>query len=252
MGWGGWEKWTGGAGRGWSTVLERLVSVLRSRALGKQLSFECGGDQARFTLTELDVDLNPTAVTMGQLGEVVVEACELSWRGTRCERAVAQLHNCHVQSGGGLQLVAAPVDLCFTVGVSELNELLAAYRPELVLEISESDVARVRWRRHPAWGFVEVDAGADGTRIWARPVRLVRGSRSLGVVRRLPPVSFRLGLPAERVTVVSIAISAGAVELHAQLDELRIPLDSAAPAGMRGRWGSLGTLLDSTAWWRER
>lgn len=258
----GWEKWAFSPGRfgaqrpvastggAWGQLLERLVSVLKTQMLGRQLTVRTRAGDVSFTLAKLDVELDRSALAMGQMDDVTAVLRALTWRELSCERAVATLHNVHLQSGSAPQLVAAPVDLRVTLGQSDLDSLTEAHRPQIMLEITEDNVILVRWRRHRDLGHLEVEVDADGTRLWVRPLRLVRGQRGFDVGRRIPSVPFRLALPRERVSLLSVEATAGAVEVRARLDEARLPLGSAGPEKLLRRWSSLGSLIDLSTWTR--
>ena len=246
--WGTTSSW--GPANLWGPFVERVVSVVKSRWLGKRLTVSTATGDVGFTLTELDARADSASLARGQLGDVTAVVADLDWREIGCERAVATLRNTHVQGGASPHLVAAPVELRVVLGQADLDRLVAAHGPDVRLEITPDRGVVARWGRHPDWGHVEVDAGADGTRIWVRPRRLVRGGRSVGLPRRLPPISFRLGLPAERVTLLSIETQEGRLELRARVDEVRVPLGSSGPERLLRRLGDLGSRIDLSTWTR--
>lgn len=236
-------------GSGWGPLLERLVSLVTSRALGKQLTVRTGTHDLELTIADLEVAVDAKAVSVGQLGDVGVALESCRWGELTCEGVQATLRNTHVQAGSEPSLVAAPVELRFLVSQSDLDRLVAAHRPEVLLEIS-GDRVLARWQRHPEWGHVEVLAGADGTRVWLRPARVVRGRRSVSVARRLPPLAFRIGLPPERVSLVSIEARGGSVQICARLDEWRLPLSAAVPERLLRALKDARPLIDLSAWAR--
>ncbi len=249
---GAWQKWmspgsrsetgsdAGGPAAGiWGSLMVRLVSAVKERVLGRRLTVPTRTGDVDFTLSEVDTVVDPSLLAMGRMDDVTLGASDLTWNQLTCARAVATMRNVHLRGTGSPDLMAAPLDLCLTLRQEDLDRLTQTYRPDIALEVTQDDRILARWQRHPDWGHLEVEAGADGTRVWIRPRRLVRGSRALDAVRRIPPVAFRLPLPAERVKVLSVEAKDGAVELRGQVDELRIPLGSAGPEQLLRRMDDL-------------
>lgn len=246
----GWEKWARQTGQlgvprtpglpsattMWNTPLARLVTLLKSKATGREFTAPTSTGDVRFTVDELEVELDPASLAMGRLNDATVEVRDVAWREITCSRATLSLRNLSLYGGSTPQLVAAPVALVAVLDAADLGRLVAAYRPQISVEITPEDAIMVRWRRHPDWGQVEVEVGADGTRVWIRPRRLVRGRRSLGVIRRLPPISFRLGLPAQRFSLHTVEASNGNLAVRGRIDELRVPLGEAGPDTFLRRW----------------
>lgn len=229
-------------------VLEKLVSVLRSRLLGRRLTLRTQRGEVALTLTDLEVPLERATLAMGQLDDITAVADDVTWADMSFHRVRATLRNPHLRMRTSPELVAAPVDLRVTLAEADLAALVARARPELWVEVTRDGVLAVRARRHPSWGRVEVDAGVDGTRLWVRPRALVREDRRMRLARRLPPFSARLPLPADRVVVTGIEPRSGAVEIVGRLDEVRIPVPSGGLEELVRRMGAMGSLLDVTRW----
>jgi len=229
-------------------LLDKLVSLLRSRLLNRQLTVHTQQGELTLTLTELDIALDSAALSTGQLDDITVTAEDICWRDLRFQRVVATLHNPSLRPGRPTELVAAPIDLRVTLAEDQLADLLARFRPELLLEVTPEAVVLLRWRQHPQWGHLEVSGGVDGTRIWVKAHALVRGGRRLGVSRRVPPVAFRLPLPADRVTIEALEPGPRSITLLTRVDQVRIPVPSGGLDELIRRLGKLGTLLDFSRW----
>lgn len=256
----GWEKWglfpsffgadraTAGAASSSAGLLDKVVSLLRSRLLDRRLTAQTPQGEVTLTLTELDIPVDSATLSVGQLDDITATAKDICWRDLRFQQVEATLRNPSLRSGKPTELVAAPVDLRLTLAEEQLADLLAKVRPELLLEVTPEAVIILRWRQHPQWGHLEVSGGADGTRIWVRAHALVRGGRRLGVSHRVPPVAFRLPLPADRVTIEALEPGPRSIDLVVRVDQVRVPVPSGGLDELVRRLGKLGTLLDFSRW----
>ncbi len=256
----GWDKWGsfpsffGGDRSTFASatpnfgLLDKLLSVVRSRLLDRRLTVQTQHGEVLLTMTELEVPLDSGALSMGQLQDITVTAEDICWRDVRLQQVAGTLRNASLRTANSPELVAAPVELRVTLSEEQLDDLLARFRPELQIEVTPEAVVLIRWRQHPQWGHFEGHGGVDGTRIWVKPHALVRGGRRVPVSRRVPPVSFRVPVPADRVTITALMPQSRSIDLVARVDQVRAPVPSGGLEELIRRLGKLGTLLDVSRW----
>ena len=256
----GWDKWGsvpsffGGDRSTFASatpnfgLLDKLFSVLRSRLLDRRLTVQTQHGELMLTVTELDVPVDSGALSTGQLQDITVTAEDVCWRDVRLQQVAGTLRNASLRTAKSPELVAAPVELRVTLSEEQLDTLLARFRPELQIEVTPEAVVLIRWRQHPQWGHFEVHGGVDGTRIWVKAHALVRGGRRVSLSRRVPPVSFRVPVPADRVTITAVSPQSRSIDLLARVDQVRAPVPSGGLEELVKRLGKLGTLLDVSRW----
>jgi len=151
-------------------ALESLLRAAGRRLAGRHLTVPGTGGALRLRLTALRIDPEPVGLTIGQLGEVTVEATEVVWRDLTFRRAVLVARNVHVRPQPVPTAVAAPVVLDVVVDPAVLRERLAARHPQLRLEV-HGDVphARAHWARRPEWGWVGLRPEVTSAALLLRP-----------------------------------------------------------------------------------
>src|SRR5271168_1825710 len=76
-----------------------LFTTLQQLLVGKRVTIRMGDHDVTLTVTELDSELEPGGLTVGQLGEIRVAASDIEWGDQQLQRAVAVLHNVHIRPG---------------------------------------------------------------------------------------------------------------------------------------------------------
>ena len=76
-----------------------LFTTLQQLLVGKRVTIRMGDHDVTLTVTELDSELEPRGLAVGQLGEVRVAARDIEWGQQRLQRAVAVLRNVHIRPG---------------------------------------------------------------------------------------------------------------------------------------------------------
>lgn len=221
-------------------ALEKVKAALEKRLLNREHAFATSRGEVRFTVTEVDLPLDGTALRTGIWEDITVQARDVSWQGLRAPAAQLVLRNPHLRGRDPIQLVAAPAEGRVTLDQETVDALVQRVRPDLRVVLTEDARVLVKFSERPSWGHLEVDAGGRGTHLWVKPRRLVRGSRSTGAVRRIPTIHLPLPLPAGRTQLLAVEPGASALDLVLTLDQARIPLD--APG-----WGEVVRLLDGVA-----
>lgn len=230
-----------------AAMYRSLFETAKGRLVGRTFTVRTSGAAVRLTLAELDAQLDPLALSVGQLGDVRIVADDLTWAEHRIERAVAVARNVHVRPATVPVLVAAPVELAVTVSAATVVALVHARVPWLVADIGQDAVPTVRWRRRPGLGHVEVDARADGSTLWLRPRAIGTRGRRWRVFARLPAYPVRLRLPSG-LKLTEVEPGPGVLHLHGVLPEWRKPMPTGRLNDLLRQVRSASKLLDVSKW----
>jgi len=258
--WGPWSDWATGGHPVWAQswtqplagpqmVLGKVLDAVRSRFLGRRLTVRLPDSEVTFTLDHVNAPIDVLRLTAGQLDEVVLTASGVRWNGIELSRAVATLRNAHVRPGPTPVLVLAPVDLLVRAEGEVVAQLVSGRRPSLHVAVSEAGVLSVSWFRRRSWARLEVEAGADGRRIWVRPVALVVGSRRWRCRRDLPRLSITVPLPSDALRLVNLEPTDGGVQVRLRWDEWVLPLSTERQDDLLEKLAQASPYLDLSGWW---
>jgi hypothetical protein len=213
-----------GAAQAVAAPYRTLFASLQQLLVDKEVTVRLGDQDVVLTVTELDSALEPQGLAVGQLGEVRVAARDISWGDQRLQRAVAVLHNVHIRPGVPPVVVAAPVKLSSALPAGIFDEVVRHAAPRLRGELCEDGAARLRWRRQPGWGGLEVDLDVVGKTLWLRPRALVAGQRRWVLPSRTP--AYRVPLPElpHELLVTDVSLGLDSFEVSALLPEWRMDL----------------------------
>ena len=209
-----------------ATVLRTLFDTVRRLLVGRQVTVREGQTAITLRLTEVDADLDPLRLSVGQLGDVRLVGEDVRWGDHTLDRVVVTLGNVHLRPGDVPVLVAAPVDLEVTVAAGVVTGLVRDRVPWLLAAVDEDAVPTLRLRRWPALAHVEVEVRPDGSHLWIRPRAIVVRGRRWEPGRRVPAVPVRLSpLPAD-AQLTGIRPGPGVVHLTATVPawRKRVPL----------------------------
>ena len=203
------------------TTLQVLVEAVKARLVGRRLSFGPPNRRVALTLTRVDVPGEPLLLAAGQIDRATLVAEDVEWAGHQFPRVRAELHNVHTRPGISPVLVTAPVELVVTVLGEHVAELVAQHAPRVAFEITDEASMRVRLRKHPSWGWVEVHPWAEGSRVLLRPTGVAARTRFWAFTKKIPPVHFGVEL-AEGMRIAGLTLEAGAIEVRLRVDAWRI------------------------------
>lgn len=250
-------------------LLGRILALVRGRLLGRDLTVRLRSGDLRLRLEDVAASLDPFMLTAGQADDVRAVASDVRWRGYRALRVSASLRNVHVRprgvgvltAGGGTSgasvpaippaavLVAAPVDLVVTLDSAEVHRLVASRRSWLSTRIAPSGALLLRWARHPDRVALEVDAGADGRRLWIAPRALHGRRRRWDGPRRSPRIWITvLSAAPDTLHLLRLVPGPESLEVHLRIDEVRVPLSPAFERDLVERLTTATSLLDLSAW----
>lgn len=221
----GLQSVTAGAAQAAVVVPYKTVfTTLQQLLIGKRVTVRMGDRDVMLTVTELDAELEPRALAVGQLGEVRVAACDIEWDQHRLQRAVAVLHNVHIRPGVPPMVVAAPAELTSALPSATFDDVLHQAVPQVRAQLCEDGSARLRWARRPDWGSLEVDAEVVGSTLWLRPRALRRGHRRWKLPARTPARPVQLPDLPHGLMVTGVSLASDSLQLKALLPEWRMEL----------------------------
>ena len=211
---------------GGKTALQGLLDAVRGRLVGRRLTFGSGADALTLTLEDVTATADPLLLAVGQLGEVTLTAKQVQWREFEFVAAHATARNTHSRPGARPLLIAAPVDLVVTVSDAQLGRLVGQRSARVDVQITDDARVVVRLRRHPTWGWLEVEPSVEGRRLLFRPVRLGISRKTSRSLPTLPHLPFALPL-GDDLHVTRLEVRSGSLDVHVRLSEWRLDyLDS--------------------------
>ena len=204
-----------------------LFTTLQQLLVGKRVTIRMGDHDVTLTVTELDSELEPRGLAVGQLGEVRVAARDIEWGRQRLQRAVAVLRNVHIRPGVPPLVVAAPVELSTSLPAEIFDEMVRQAAPQLHAQLRADSTAQLHWVRRPGWGSLEVDVNVVGTTLWVRPRALLTGltrQRRWKLPKRTP--AHRVPMPElpYGLLVTGVSLGVDSLEISGLLPEWRMEL----------------------------
>jgi hypothetical protein len=206
---------------GGRTALQGLFGAVRARLVGRRLTFGSGADALTLTLEDVAADADPLRLAVGQLGDVTLTATQAQWRDFEFDSARATARNAHTRPGTRPLLIAAPVDLVVTVSDAQLSRVVAERSPRVELQITDDARVVARLRRHPTWGWMEVEPSVEGHRVLFRPVRVGTPRKTSRILPTLPHVHFALPL-GDGFQITRLEVGSGSLDVHIRMSEWRL------------------------------
>jgi hypothetical protein len=201
-----------------------LFTTLQQLLVGKRVTIRMGDHDVTLTVTELDSELEPRGLAVGQLGEVRVAARDIEWGQQRLRRAVAVLRNVHIRPGVPPLVVAAPVELSTALPAEIFDEMVRQAAPQLHAQLRADSTAQLHWVRRPGWGSLEVDVNVVGTTLWVRPRALLTGQRRWKLPKRTPAHPVPLPELPHGLLVTGVSLGVDSLEISGLLPEWRMEL----------------------------
>ena len=201
-----------------------LFQTLRRLVVGRTLTVRSNGDDLTATVTEFDFRIEIRGLAIGQLGDALLVAENVTWREYRFVEAMAVLNNVHFLPGATSLMMAAPVELSLKLPAEVLEELVEHASPQLIAHIDDDGVVRMRWARRPGWGHLEVDIRIVGTALWLQPRALVIGGRRMGLPARLPIYPIELPDLPNGLLITKVDVRPSCVLIYGLLPEWQMDL----------------------------
>jgi hypothetical protein len=220
--------WMESTASAWSLGRGAIMGAVQRHLVGREVEVDCAGSPIRLTVVRLEAEPDSRALSVGQLGEVVLTAQDVNFAGFRSPGATATFQNAHLRPGSPTQLVAAPVNLQVELDNDTLAQLMRKVTDRLNASVDDKGVGRLAWGRYPHIGHVEVDASIVNTALTLRPRHLVAFGRRWALPRWM--ARYSMPLPAANGLLVrSVALQPGSIVLSATLQEWRYDVP-------RARW----------------
>lgn len=201
-----------------------LFQTLRRLVVGRTLTVRSNGNELTGTVTEFDFRIEIRGLAIGQLGDALLVAENVTWREYRFVEAMAVLNNVHFLPGATSLMMAAPVELSLKLPVEVLEELVEHASPQFIAHIDDDGVVRMRWARRPRWGHLEVDIRIVGTALWLQPRALVIGARRMGLPARLPIYPIELPDLPNGLLITKVDVRPSCVLIYGLLPEWQMDL----------------------------
>ena len=199
-------------------VPQAFFDLLRSRLIGRAVSFGEDQDTVAFTLTSLEATVGQAAAVSGQADDVSLRADHVTWRSVRFERVSVRLGNYHTRLRSRPVVVTAPIDVSAALTGEALGAVLLRVAPSWCCEIAGDGDLRLRRSRRPDWGYVRVVPEVESGALVLRPRALGLGRHSWRLPGWLVPLRHRLSLP-DHVRLTGVDVAAGEVVVHLRIDE---------------------------------
>jgi hypothetical protein len=196
-----------------------LFLTLRRLVVGRGLRVRFDSHDLTLTVTEFDSRLDLRGLAVGQLGDVLVAARDISWDGYRFDRAMAVLHNLHFRPSVPSEIVAAPVELSLRLPAEILEDLVTQATSRLTVEVGHDGTARLRWARYAAWGHLEVDVRVVGTALWLTPRAMVLRRTRWSLPAKMPIYPIVLPDIPNGLVITKVTLQSRSVLVHGMLPE---------------------------------
>lgn len=237
---------------GVAVAYRRLFLTLRRLVVGRGLKVSFDSHDLTLTVTEFDSRLDLRGLAMGQLGDVLIVARDITWNNYRFDQAMAVLHNVHFRPSVPTEIVAAPVELTLKLPAEILEDLVSQAIPRLAVEVGGDGTARLRWARRPAWGHLEVDVRVVGTALWLTPRALVGRRRRWALPGKMP--IYPIGLPdvPNGLIITKVTLQSRSVLVHGLLPEWHTEMPLGRVEDIVGQLSSRSGVLNlpRSAWRR--
>jgi hypothetical protein len=215
---------TGSAAQAVTVPYRTLFLTLQQLLVGKRVTIRMGEVDVTLTVTELDAELEPGGLTVGQLGEIQIAASDIEWSDQHLQRAIAVLRNVHIRPGVPPLVIAAPVELSTELPAKVFDDMLRQAAPRLHAQLNSDSTAQLHWARRPGLGSIEVDVDVVGTTLWVRPRALLTGPKRWKLPERTPAQAVPLPDLPHGLLVTEVDLGAESLHISGLLPEWRMDL----------------------------
>jgi hypothetical protein len=147
-----------------AVIGKELLDAAASRLVGRRLTIVAGDQEITLVVRSLQVDRAPIGLTIGQLGDLHVEAEDvLLSGGVRIGHLGLDVRNLHVQpTSKGATVVAAPIRWRAVLDQDVITNEVARLASKVEVELGDAGTARVYRAGRRSWGHVDVVPRVDG------------------------------------------------------------------------------------------
>jgi hypothetical protein len=176
------------------------------------------------------------ATAVGQADDVSLAARDVEWSGVHFTEVTATLDNVHTRVGTRPALVCAPIDLTAKVASEQATSFLARRLPKLTARCVEAGQLRLRLRRHPTWGWLDVRLSVVSGQVTLQPVAFGRRKRAWRFKRRLPSKAVAIQLP-ENARITGLVVDPAGLKINVRIDQWRFEYNQILGVVRRNRSG---------------
>ncbi|ONI82819.1 hypothetical protein ALI144C_17245 [Actinosynnema sp. ALI-1.44] len=209
-----------------AAVLQAAVRAAGDRVVGRELTVRVGDADVTLTPVEIDAEVDPVGLALGQVPGVWFLARDVAWPGTPVHRLAITASDLRFQSLPSPSVMAGDVDVAITLTADVVRAKVAEVQPDLVVDIDHDSVMRVRWARRRTWGHLEVEPVVVEQGVHLRPKALQLGSMRVRGVERLRPALVEIPDLPRGLRLTGIDLGAGELVLRGQAERWheKIPL----------------------------
>jgi hypothetical protein len=210
-----------------AAVLQMALRAAGDRVIGRRVTMRVGDAEVAMTPVELETELDTVGLAMGHVPHIRIVVQDVTWPSAPLTRLAIVCGKVQFQSLPVPSVVAGSVDLEITVSADVVREKVAELEPNLIIDIGQDSVVRVRWAKHPRWGHLEVEPTLDHSTglILAPQVLQVAGMR-FSAVRRMQPTVVEVPDLPRGLRLTAVEPGPGELVLRGEAERWRenIPL----------------------------
>jgi hypothetical protein len=205
---------------------KELIDQAASRLVDRPLTIRTGDTDISLVLRVLQFEQPPIGLMIGQLGNVVLEAEDVTIAGFHISHLRLDVRNLHVQTRVPTPaVVAAPIKVRAVIDQRVIAEVVATRTDRVWIDLRADGVARASLAGRRGWGHVDLVPRMDGRTLVLDPSNVaVRRRESASVARRLPPLRVALSSSFPEAHVTDVAIESGCVVVSGVYEEWRRPM----------------------------
>lgn len=196
-------------------ALEMLFGHVRGRVVGRRVGMETAAGALAFTLSEVSAQIDPMAAAMGHVHDVSVSLRDIEFAGRKFGAATAAIGNVRTLIGARPAVACSPIDLTVDLTDEQVSELVQRSRWRIAASCMETGRVRLRLRRHPVVGWLEVFPEVVDGQLALRLLAVGRDRWNLPLGRRIPARLVPVKLPpGARVTAVNVEPASLSVDIR--------------------------------------
>ncbi|RSM90534.1 hypothetical protein DMH04_03450 [Kibdelosporangium aridum] len=209
-----------------AAVLQAAVRAAGDRVIGRELTMRVGDADVTLTPVEIDTELDTVGLALGQVPSVRIVAVDVAWPGTPVQQLAIIASKVQFQSLPSPNVRADEVSVEITLAADVVKAKVAELQPDLVVDIGEDAVMRVKWAPRRTWGHIEVEPAVVGDCVHLKPKVLQLRTMRFRSAEKLRPTVIEIpDLPRGlRLTEVELGASKLVLRGEAERWHEKIPL----------------------------
>jgi hypothetical protein len=209
-----------------AAMVEVAVRAAGDRLLGRQVTMRVGDSDVTLTPVELDTKLDNVGLALGQVPRIHVVAQDVAWPGTPVRRLAVTCSEVRFQSLPTPSAVAGSVEVEITVAAEVVRAKVLELQPNLIVDIGDDAVMRVRWAARRAWGHLEVEPIVVGEGVLLAPKVLQIAKTRWRAVERVKPTLVEIPDLPRGLRLTEVELREGELVLRGEAERWheKIPL----------------------------